>query len=380
MNVNLKGVVDVYKMNDDEVCLKYKNPSFKFYELMHRGPNSPTRWDKANKAMSLPESIKDPLCPTSPMINPIVDKIHNNPKKSFDGRSVYLIAYTPRFFHFMLEHLPKIFFLKEKDPNFKLLLFSKEDKDTDGIFLGLKGNAEHGREEDGSSFKFWLDLLEIDYVCFNLKDLESMNLDFEYAYVFYENSFMKQRSGSDAYDSVMLNGSPVQVDGKEYFVSITLDRGSSDIDGKTVDWVRPYITKQVESKSIVSDADKKIYISRKNYSRVHPNEKEIESHFLSKGYQSVCMEDMNPIEQIKLVRECTDIACHVGSSIVNLYYGKPNTKVTVLATKKENDLLSYYNVILTNNGIEVDNVLLPEIIDGSVSEAMTKYVLEYHGI
>jgi hypothetical protein len=280
----------------------------------------------------------------------------------------------------MLEHLPKIFFLKEKDPNFKLLLFSNENKDTDGIFLGLKGNAEHGREEDGSSFKFWLDLLEIDYVCFNLKDLESMNLDFEYAYVFYENSFMQQRSSNDAYDLVMLNGSPVHIDEKEYFVSITLDRGSSDIDGKTVDWVRPYILKQVESSAIVSTADKKIYISRKNYSRVHPNEKEIERHFLSKGYQPVCMEDMNPIEQIKLVRECTDIVCYVGSSIVNLYYGKPNTKVTVLATKKENDLLSYYNAILKNNEIEVDNVLLPEIINGSVSEAMTKYVLEYHGI
>jgi hypothetical protein len=380
MNVDLKGVVDAYRINDAEICLKYKNPSFKFYELMHRGPNSPTRWDEENKAMSLPESIGDPLCPISPMINPIVDRIHNNPQNFFNGRSVYLIAYTPRFFHFMIEHLPKIFFLKEKDPNFKLLLFSNENKDTDGIFLGLKGDTEHGREEDGSSFKFWLDLLNIDYMCFNLKDLESMNLDFEYAYVFYENAFMQQRNGKDAYDSVMLNGSPVYIDEKEYFVSITLDRGSSDIDGKTVDWVRPYILKEVESRATVSNADKKIYISRKNYLRVHHKEKEIEHHFLSNGYQSVCMEDLNPIEQIKLVRECTDIVCYVGSSIVNLYYGKPNTKVTLLTTKKEKDLLSYYSTILTNNGIKVDYVLVPEIIEGNVSAAMTKTGLDLYGI
>ena len=108
----LKGVSDIYKMNDDEICLKYKNPSFKFYELMHRGFGSLTRWDKKNEAKVLPESIGSLLGTVSPMMNPIVDRIHSNPKTSFSGRSVYLIAYSPRFFHFMLEHLPKIFFLK----------------------------------------------------------------------------------------------------------------------------------------------------------------------------------------------------------------------------------------------------------------------------
>jgi hypothetical protein len=384
MNNSLEGVVDVYRMNDNEICLKYKNPSFNFYELNYRGFGSPSRWSKENKLKSLPENIENLLCTISPMMNPVIDRIHNNPRTSFNGSSVYLIAYTPRFFHFMIEHLPKIFFLKEKDPNLKILLFSDEDKDTDGIFLGLKGKPKHGREEDGSSFKFWLDLLELDYRCFNLKDLESMNLDFEYAYVFYETPFMQEREGKDAYDSVMLNGSPVHIDEKEYFLSITLDRGSSDVDGETVNWMRPHMIKAVESRVRISDPNKKIYISRKNYSRVHPDENEIENYFLSNGYDSVCMEDLNPIEQIKLVRECTDIVCYLGSSIVNLYYARPNTKVTILATKEEREFLkgmsNYYSTLLKNNGIESDHVLISEIVEGDVFAAMEKITLDYHGI
>jgi hypothetical protein len=379
-----EGVVGVYTMTNSEICLKYKNPSFKFYELSQRGFGLMTRWDPKNKLLRLPEEIEEMVGEISPMMNPVLYRIHSSPNKSFDESSVFLIAYTPRFFHFMLEHLPKIFFLKEKDPKFKLLLFSNENKNSDQIFSGLAGSQEHGREDDGSAFKFWLDLLEIDYRCFSLEDLSDINLDFDYAYTFYEIPFMKNHNGVDAYDAVILNGSPIHKDGEEYFTSITLDRGNLEIDGQTIDWLRPRIVNAVESAVKVYEPSKKIYISRKNYSRVNPNEIKIEQHFLSNGYQSVCMEDLNPIEQIKLVRECTDIVCYLGSSIVNLYYGKPDTRVTILGSKKEHEWLKgmnhYYSSILKNNGMKVSSVLVPEEIEGDVSEALTNIVGDTYGI
>ena len=87
----------------------------------------------------------------------------------------------------------------------------------------------------------------------------------------------------------------------------------------------------------MSDNNKKTYISRRNYIRCHPNEVEIEKYFVSKGYEPVFMEDLNPLEQIKVIRESSDVVCFLGSSIVNLCYGNPETNVTFLTLDSTQD-------------------------------------------
>jgi beta-phosphoglucomutase-like phosphatase (HAD superfamily) len=368
------GVEEVSVMTDSEICVKYKNPSFKFYEGYERALGLFHRWDKNARVFSIPEEIELLNLYGKNMINPIIHNIHNGLNKSFDGRSVYLIAYIARFFHFMLEHLPKILFLKEKDPNFKLLLFADEKKNENGIFIGLNGQPEDDeREGDGSSFKFWLDILKIDYECFNVEDLAWFNFNFDSAYVFYENSFVVSEGESDMYDKVMLNGSPVYHNKIEYHPSITLDRGKMSTDLATINWSRPRIIKEVESRLEISDQNKKIYISRRNYIRKHPNDIEIEEYFVSKGYTPVFMEDLNPLEQIKIIRESSDVVCYLGSSIVNLYYAKPETNVTILTLIDPNNPLfvtqmkQYYPAILENNKINVSIIDVPDNIQGNIS-------------
>jgi beta-phosphoglucomutase-like phosphatase (HAD superfamily)/NDP-sugar pyrophosphorylase family protein len=376
------GVEEVSVMTDSEICVKYKNPSFGFYEGYERGLGLFHRWDKNARLFSIPEEIDLLKLHGKHMVNPIIHDIHNNLNKSFDGRSVYLIAYTARFFHFMLEHLPKILFLKEKDPNFKLLLFADEKKNENGIFLGLNGDPEFKeREGDGSAFKFWLDILEIDYECFNVEDLVWFNFNFDTAYVFYENTFIVGEGQLDMYDKVIVNGSPIYHDRKEYHPSITLDRGKLSSDIETINWSRPHIIKEVESRVGVFDNNKKTYISRRNYLRTHPNDIEIEDYFVSKGYTPVFMEDLNPLEQIKIVRESSDVVCYLGSSVVNLYYAKPETNVTMLTLKDPRSpmfvpqMTHYYSKILESNNINVSVIGLPDEIHGNVFEEI-KYIME----
>ena len=380
------GVEEVSKMTGSEICVKYKNPSFKFYEGGERSLGLFERWNPEGKIFSIPEELDLLRGMNRFMVNPIIDSIHDSPKKAFDGRSVYLIAYTARFFHFMLEHLPKIFFLKQKDPNFKLLMFADEKKNKDGIFFGLNGTPEYqGREGDGSSFKFWLDLLEIDYECFNIEDIPFINLNFDSAYVFYESCFTLDLNEEDIYNRVILNGSPVYKDKKEYYPSISLDRGNLSADLDTINWARPYILKEFESRFTVSDNNKKTYISRRNYIRCHPNEVEIEKYFVSKGYEPVFMEDLNPLEQIKVIRESSDVVCFLGSSIVNLYYGNPETNVTFLTLDSTQDnfvetMTNYYSTVLKDNKMNVTTVTIPEKIEGDVFQTIKDLVENNNGI
>jgi len=372
-----KGIEKILHMTDTEICVKYKNPSFKFYERHRRPEGLHQRWNPETKLCILPKEINLLEGNARPMLNPIIDSIHNSPEKAFDSSSVYLIAYTPRFFHFMLEHLPKIFFLKEKDPGFKLLMFADEKKNEDGIFLGLGGNPEYpGREGDGSSFKFWLDVLNIDYKCFNIEDISQMNLNFNSAYVFYENGFNLNLNEKDIYDTVALNGSPLDLNDKKYYTSITLDRGNLTADLATINWFRPLLIKEVESKINISNFNKKTYISRRNYRRAHINDVEIENYFISRGYDAVFMEDLNPLEQIKVIRESSDVVCYLGSSVVNLYYAKPETNINILtlgdpyASGFVEEMTNYYPNILKSNNNNVSVFSIPEVIEGDVFKSM----------
>ena len=383
-----QGVEEVSYMTTSEICVKYKNPSFKFYEQSEKAiGNSFGRFDQRSTIFSIPEEIDLIRLHCKHMVNPIINDIHDGLNKSFDGRSVYLLAYCPRFYHFMLEHLPKIFFLKEKDPNFKLLLVTDEKKNENGIFNGLAGDPADGlRELDGSSFKFWLDLLEIDYECFNVEDLSWFNFNFDSAYVFYESSFDVGPENVDVYDKVIVNGSPIYYNKEAYYPSVTLDRAGWPTDLETINWSRPYLIKEVESRLEVSDQNKKTYISKRNYGRSHPNDIEIEEYFVSKGYTPVFMEDLNPLEQIKLIRESSDVVCYLGSSIVNLYYAKPETNLTILALKDPvhptflKHMTEYYSEILKRNNINVFLVDMPYEIPEPVSVTIKMIMEENNGI
>jgi capsular polysaccharide biosynthesis protein len=117
----------------------------------------------------------------------------------------------------------------------------------------------------------------------------------------------------------------------------------------------------------IKDKSKKIYISRKNFSRSYHNEKEVEIYYNSIGYETVYFEDLTPLEQIKVCRESSDIVCYLGSSIVNSYFANPGTNLNVLSLDDPNmpdftnSTYEYYKNILTVFGIKtkiysIDNI------------------------
>ena len=89
-----RGVEEVSVMTKHEICVKYKNPFFKFYEQSERAINNGlSRWDKRSTVFSIPEEIDLLRLHCKHMVNPIIHDVHNGSNKSFDGRSVYLLAY-----------------------------------------------------------------------------------------------------------------------------------------------------------------------------------------------------------------------------------------------------------------------------------------------
>lgn len=364
-------VENIYEISKDEICVKYKNPSYGIYDRKIVVNDLYNKWDYKSELVKLPESsIEYPERSFRWTLNPIITGIHDVDNVSYPDKNVFLTAYTTRFFHIYLEILPKLFLLKKIDPDFKLILLGDEEINIDGDFIGLVGQQHpgNGREGDSRSLKFWLDSLKIDYECINMKKLHGLNLNFKSSYFFYEKVWEKLSIESrKMYEKLFFNGPTVFRNLEEYHPFNLLNRGDVALDTKTNNFLRDEVNKFIEiNYPDKLKQDKKIYISRKNYKRVHENENKIEDNYVSLGYTSVCMEDFNPIEQIQILRQATDVVCYLGSSLVNMYFVNNKTNLTILALDSDSDkdfnknMHLYYTLNIKNQDIDVKFIEIPE--------------------
>jgi beta-phosphoglucomutase-like phosphatase (HAD superfamily)/dTDP-glucose pyrophosphorylase len=364
-----EDVEGVFQMSRDEWCVKYKSPSYEMYDrhltILEDGRSI---WDyqsdliKVAKENGFGREVRTwvPL--------PVVSKIHSHDNILYKGRSVYIASYTARFFHIILEILPKLFFLKNLDPNFKLILVADEEIGENGDFLGLVGQQKYGRDGDATCLKFWLDELKIDYVCVNIHALEVMNLSFESSYVFYEHVYNQDVYYPKVpYSKLFFNGPEVFKNFKNIYPFSIFGKGDFETDYSTISYLKPLVRNVLKSKyGEIKKLDKKIYISRKNYDRRHKNEQQIEDYFMYQGYTSVCMEDLNAIEQIKLCMEASDIVCYLGSSMVNFYFIEKDTNIKVLSLASHSDenfnttMLTYYSGMVDDNNIDIKLIRIPD--------------------
>jgi capsular polysaccharide biosynthesis protein len=128
-----------------------------------------------------------------------------------------------------------------------------------------------------------------------------------------------------------------------------------------------------------SKLNKKIYISRKNYLKSHPNEKEIEKFFVDLGYESVCLEDFNTEDQIKICKNSSNIVCYLSSALINMYFVTDNTNIIVLPLNNKEYLdynkrfYPYYEKMIKSKNVNITLIDLPYIIkEEEVDETLRK--------
>lgn len=373
VDIDQKPYVDsILKISDMEFAVRYKNPHFEIFDRKTLSNQKYLKWDFDSDLVHLPEAAENTpyTRPHAWMLHPILTGLHDFEDVSYSDRSVYLTAYTSRFYHVLLEILPKLFLLKKSDPSFKLIILGNENIDQTGNFLSFNGKRDGDREDDASCFKFWLDELEIDYECVNIEMLYNYNFNFKSAYVFYESlrspETIKART---MYEKNFFNGPVVYKNKDRFHPFCLLSRGDGDLDKGTNKYLVKEVNEWINNKyPAVKNKDKKIYISRKNYKRVHENEKEIEDYFVSMGYESVCMEDLNPIDQILLCKSSTDIACYLGSSLVNMYFLNDKTNLIVMSLDSDSDpnfnksMFLYYGMMMNEN-VNFIKVEIPDKIN-----------------
>lgn len=372
IDIDKRDYVDsVFEISSDEICVKYKNPAYEIYDRQITKADVYHKWDYENDLVKLPESYHvytDRVYRW--MLNPIITSIHTLDNPSYPDRSVYLTAYTTRFFHIYLEILPKLFLLKEIDPDFKLIILGDEKINDNGDFVGLVGEHDprNGREGDSRSLKFWLDALKIDYDCINIENLDTLNLNFKSSYCFYERVWEPfSLKAKKQYEKLFFNGPTITRNLNEYHPFSMLNRGDAVLDFKTNTYLKKQVNKFIESNyPKITKQDKKVYISRKNYLRVHKNELEIEKYFIDLGYTSVCMEDLNPIEQIQILRESSDVVCYLGSSLINMYFANKKTNLIILSLDSDSDkdfntnMNIYYRGNMEDQDVDIKFIELPE--------------------
>ena len=367
-------VEEIIEMNENEFCIKYKNPSYKIYDRLANKKELYNKYDFDSEMVDILNYAVDKTdnCGSYPwMLNPIVTDIHNLDHVQFENQSVYITAYTHRFFHIALEILPKLFLLKDKDPDFKLIILGDEEIDQNGDFLGFSGTNSSERETDSRYLKYWLNELNIDYVCINIKQLSNFNLNFRTSYVFYEPKFKEKYSYiTKNYSKLFFNGPTIYHKSMPFEPFGLLNRQDSEIDLYTNNYLKKCINNHLNlNYKFDINLNKKIYISRKNYTRVHKEEKNIENYFISHGYESVCMEDLNPIEQIQLIRQSSDVVSYLGSSLVNLYFTNRNTNLLVISLASDSDknfnqdTFKYYQSMMNSEYIQSKYIDLSENLD-----------------
>jgi beta-phosphoglucomutase-like phosphatase (HAD superfamily)/dTDP-glucose pyrophosphorylase len=311
-------IENVYRITDSEICVSYKNAK---YEIFDKPSNA------GYKLENVLDILEDPIYL---LLNPVITSIDNDYVEKEEEKSVFLMAYPTRFYHIYLEILPKLFFLKKIDPNFKVIILGDSKVDKNKNFIGLDRNnlkVMLSREDECSSLKFWLEELDIEFECITRKDFPRKNLTFAKSYAFYEAKDPLRFETKKEYFDKWLN--PCILSSIEYYPFWLFNRSEGTDEKDIIDYTRNEINLFLKNKK---NTRKKIYISRKNYERVHPNETAIENFFRSKGFESVCMEDFTPEEQINICRSAEAIVCYVGSSMVNLYYLDPQNKETVSIT------------------------------------------------
>lgn len=346
----LKNVESYYNLNSELLLVKIKNAKVNFLTRLrdnsrHLGPTENNkacygRYSNALNLVKLEDYFKDTNSPSDYFsFDAYVEDFSENTLKDYDDKNVYIMQYNSRYYHIILDILPKLLYLKNIDPNFHLILLSSwpgEKIEKSGMFYGLEKDSERemlkeiSKEEDGTLLRYWLDVLGIEFTCHNADSIKQIeNVSFKNMYLFYEKRFHLAQQCEDCFENywskhLKINNSGVIYDHYQHSLSHNNHVTIKDI---------LFLSEYLNSKNTQINSSDKIYISRKNYARKHNMEDKIELYFNSMGYKTIYFEDYSQYEQISICKNAKEIVCYLGSSLVNVMLSKTKATVYVIETE-----------------------------------------------
>lgn len=302
--------------------------------------------------------IKNPIFsysyPYNSCVLPVVSGFINNNEKldNHINESVLTITLTRKYFHDLLENIPLILSLKEKDKDFKVI-FNSFEKTIDGIYPSFILDPKDSTP-NVESLKYWKDFLDEFNIKFECKTIGSVNekhtFSADYAYIFYYSD----------------NG--LGVDNKQHSHNTTGLKGNSRVynnrlgalNFKNTYQILPllYYTHLLAAdsfeilkrnfkpfiKEVVSG--KKIYINRdskKFTDRSISNSDLLVDYLSQKGFKIINQEELNFKEQIAEITSSECIVSLVGSSFINAMFCNKETQLFIIHTDKSQDFGIYFN-------------------------------------
>jgi hypothetical protein len=315
---NSINVIDIFPVNSASFCMRVPNAKFK--SMLSRMGGGETY------CSIYPEEYKDNLEVT----------VNND---------VFVVPYIEKYYHNFLELFPKILFLKSINPFFKLIVVASNAAEVNPKTKMLYSWEKDFNDLDHnlSNVKEFLDMSEINYICTSVDSDFFKTMVARSAYIFFD---FKKYIG----------------DKRPNFYPKNYNFPNSfpfhPTTAQTAESIFPYldILKGIHSEPL--SGNKKIYVSRKNFpERKLDNEINLEAFLSLNGYEIVYFENMSIVDQIKIVKECSEIIILNGSSAVNCMFANPGTKVWVFNNNA--DIVGIYEKACLEYNIEYKLIEMP---------------------
>lgn len=306
--------------------------------------------------------VKDPIYSYSwqygglfhPVISGFSSEENNGKTNNHQDGCVFAVPITRKYFHDVLEIMPLILTLKEKNENFKVVLSSHE-REEDGIFSSFKLHPKDASpNETGESLKYWIDFLtefDINYECVTVRSIqEQYKFSADYGYVFYYSDYGLGIDQSNyIHNTTGLRGNIRQFNGLNeslifpntyemspllYFTNLIF-ADSYEILKRNF---KPFIKKTISGKKVFITRD-----STKFPDRSISNSEHLTNYMKAKGFEIINQEELSFKDQISYITEAECVVSLVGSSFINVMFCNQDSQLFIIHTDKSQDFGLYMN-------------------------------------
>jgi len=331
------NIVEKIDVNENEFFLKIKNPQF---DMM----------------------VRSDQCELIPVITKTEINLQNH-----ESKTVFIVPFISRYHHCFVELFPLVLKFFEKVQKYcindiEIILCGEAPIDEQtGIFVNLLDTDTpmtliNRCPVFGKSQSYIIEFF--NYFKIPIKCVHSFELigkSFDYTYIMY-NNYERYKDLKLEKNSPKFNTSLDIPDGKILYL---VEPIAPEQWIENISFLRKYLSKNIKK------TNQKIYISRKNFlDRFNNEEKDVEIFFNNIGYKIVYFEEMNFIDQIKIVQESDVIVCMQGSSLLNCMMLNDQSKIVSLNNIKFNYELRFYkwmfedNLLLNYNELFFDESVL----------------------
>ena len=226
-----------------------------------------------------------------------------------DSLGYIIVPLIEQYYHNFFEVFSRILLLRNTNERFGII-FVRDDKREHGVFCSMiRGHVE--AERNASYILDFLKYFNIQFTCMSTSQLEVLRD--KSIFVILDSCTYPEPSDIFQYNE------------KSYGTCSFLSPIRTQTHLENVEVLRS----SFPTYSVV--AESKIFISRsKAKDRRYSLERELEERMKRNDYRIVHLEDLDLLEQIKMVQEASRIVCLYGSALVNTSLCSKNTKILAI--------------------------------------------------